>query len=434
MSPTFHSLSVRNYRIFAAGGIVSNTGTWMGRVAQDWLVLTILTDHSAVALGTVTGLQFLPFLLLAPWAGMIADRFPKRQILLVSQTALLVTALALAVLTGLGVVELWHVYALALAQGVATAIDNPARQAFVSEMVDQDKISNAVALNSASFNLGRLVGPGLAGLLIAWFGVAPALFVNAASFVFVIVALLMMNVSELTPAPQARGKGQIREGLRYVRGRPDIVLIMFLVFVLGTFGMNFQVTMALMATMVYDKGPGEYGILGSIMAIGSLTAALLSARRAQPRLRVLLAALAGFTVVTGLLAVAPTYELFAVLLVPTGLTALTALTTANAMVQTSVDPAVRGRVMALYMAIFLGGTPFGAPIIGWIGDIFGPRWTIAIGTIMVGLSLVVVGLWFARRQNVAVTFQTQSRPRLRVSLGQPVSRPSEIPTAPEAVR
>ncbi len=434
MSPTFHSLSVRNYRIFAAGGIVSNTGTWMGRVAQDWLVLTILTDHSAVALGTVTGLQFLPFLLLAPWAGMIADRFPKRRILLASQTALLVTALALAVLTGLGVVELWHVYALALAQGVATAIDNPARQTFVSEMVDQDKISNAVALNSASFNLGRLIGPGIAGLVIAWVGVAPALFVNAASFVFVLVALLMMNASELTPAPRASGKGQIREGIRYVRGRPDIVLIMFLVFVLGTFGMNFQVTMALMATMVFDKGPGEYGILGSIMAIGSLTAALLSARRAQPRLRVLLAALAGFTVVTGLLAVAPTYELFAMLLVPTGLTALTALTTANAMVQTSVDPAVRGRVMALYMAIFLGGTPFGAPIIGWIGDTFGPRWTIAIGTIMVGLSLVVVGLWFARRQNVAVTFQTQSRPRLRVSLGQPLRPPSDIPAAPEAVR
>jgi MFS family permease len=244
----------------------------------------------------------------------------------------------------------------------------------------------------------------------------------------------MMNASELTPAPRASGKGQIREGLRYVKGRPDIVLIMFLVFVLGTFGMNFQVTMALMATMVFDKGPGEYGFLGSIMAIGSLTAALLSARRAQPRLRVLLAALAGFTVATALLAVAPTYELFAVLLVPTGLTALTALTTANAMVQTSVDPAVRGRVMALYMAIFLGGTPFGAPIIGWIGDTFGPRWTISIGTIMVGLSLVVVGLWFARRQNVAVTFQTQSRPRLRVSLGQPLRPPSDIPAAPEAVR
>jgi MFS family permease len=434
VSPTFHSLSVRNYRIFAAGGIVSNTGTWMGRVAQDWLVLTILTDHSAVALGTVTGLQFLPFLLLAPWAGMIADRFPKRHILLVTQTALLVTALALAVLTGLGVVELWHVYALALAQGVATAIDNPARQTFVSEMVDQDKISNAVALNSASFNLGRLIGPGLAGLLIAWVGVAPALFVNAASFVFVLVALLLMNTAELIPAPRARGKGQIREGVRYVRGRADIVLIMFLVFVLGTFGMNFQVTTALMATTVFHKGPGEYGILGSVMAIGSLTAALLSARRAQPRLRVLLAALAGFTVVTALLSVAPTYELFAILLVPTGLTALTALTTANAMVQTSVDPAVRGRVMALYMAIFMGGTPFGAPVIGWIGDTLGARWTIAIGTIMVGLSLVVVGLWFARRQNVAVTFQTQTRPRLRVSLGRPTREASDIPTQPEAVR
>ncbi len=434
MSPTFHSLSVRNYRIYAAGGIVSNTGTWMGRVAQDWLVLTVLTDHSAVALGTVTGLQFLPFLILAPWAGMIADRFPKRRILLLTQTALLVTALALAVLTGLGVVELWHVYALALAQGVATAIDNPARQTFVSEMVDQEKISNAVALNSASFNLGRLIGPGLAGLLIAWVGIAPALFVNAASFVFVIAALLAMNAAELTPAPRARGKGQIREGLRYVRGRPDIVLIMFLVFVLGTFGMNFQVTTALMATTVFHKGPTEYGILGSVMAIGSLTGALLSARRAQPRLRILLAALAGFTVATALLSVAPSYELFAVLLVPTGLTALTALTTANAMVQTSVDPAVRGRVMALYMAIFLGGTPFGAPVIGWIGDTFGARWTIAIGTIMVGLSLVVVGLWFARRQNVAVTFQTQRRPRLRVSLGRPARETSSIPTQPEAVR
>jgi MFS family permease len=198
--------------------------------------------------------------------------------------------------------------------------------------------------------------------------------------------------------------------------------------------MNFQVTMALMATMVYDKGPGEYGILGSIMAIGSLTAALLSARRAEPRLRVLLAALAGFTVATGLLSVAPTYEAFAVLLVPTGLTALTALTTANAMVQTSVDPAVRGRVMALYMAIFMGGTPFGAPLIGWIGDTFGPRWTIAIGTIMVGLSLVLVGVWFARRQNVAVTFQMQSRPRLQISLTDPADQPSGLPTAPEVLR
>jgi MFS family permease len=436
VSPTFHSLSVRNYRIYALGGIVSNTGTWMGRVAQDWLVLTILTDHSAVALGIVTGLQFLPFLVLAPWAGMIADRFPKRRILFLTQTALLVTALALAVLTGFGLVELWHVYVLAVIQGIATAIDNPARQTFVSEMVDHEQIANAVALNSASFNLGRLLGPALAGLLIAWFGVAPAMYVNAASFVFVLVALAMMNTAELTAAPRARGKGQIREGLRYVRGRPDIILVMFLVFILGTFGMNFQLTTALMATIVFDKGPGEYGLLGSIMAIGSITAALLSARRSRPRLRVLLAALAGFTVSTALLSVAPSYVVFAIMLVPTGLTALTALTTANAMVQTSVDPAVRGRVMSLYMAIFMGGTPFGAPVIGWIGDTWGPRWTIAIGTIMVALSLAVVTVWYARRKNVAVTFQTQARPRLQISLSGPAhaARDSAIPTVPEVLR
>ncbi|WP_076263706.1 MFS transporter [Intrasporangium flavum] len=432
MSPTFHSLSIPNYRIYASGAIVSNVGTWMGRVAQDWLVLTVLTDHSSTALGIVTGLQFLPFLILAPFAGMLVDRFPKRRILFLTQTALLVTALLLAVLTAAGVVELWHVYALAFLQGVATAVDNPARQTFVSEMVDTAHLPNAVALNSASFNLGRLVGPAVAGLVIAWFGIAPALYANAATFVFVLVALLRMNTSLLTPSPRARGKHQIRQGLRYVRGRPDIMLVMALVFVLGTFGMNFQLTMALMATKVFDKGPGEYGLLGSIMAIGSLTAALLSARRARPRLRVLLVALAGFTASTALLSTAPNYVMFAVWLVPTGLSALTALTTANAMVQVSVDPVMRGRVMALYMAIFMGGTPIGAPVIGWIGDVWGPRWTIGIGTAAVGLSLGAVALWFARRQNVAVTFQTQSRPRFRIQLAS--ATPSEIPATPEVTK
>ena len=256
MSPTFHSLSIPNYRIYASGAIVSNVGTWMGRVAQDWLVLTVLTDHSSTALGVVTGLQFLPFLILAPFAGMLVDRFPKRRILFLTQTALLATALLLAVLTATGVVELWHVYALAFVQGVATAVDNPARQTFVSEMVDTEHLPNAVALNSASFNLGRLVGPAVAGLVIAWFGIAPALYINAATFVFVLVALLRMNTSLLTPSPRARGKGQIREGLRYVRGRPDLVLIMALVFVLGTFGMNFQLTHGADGHQGLRQGPG----------------------------------------------------------------------------------------------------------------------------------------------------------------------------------
>ena len=432
MSPTFHSLGIRNYRIYASGAIVSNVGTWMGRVAQDWLVLTVLTDHSATALGIVTGLQFLPFLLLAPFAGMLVDRLPKRHLLFATQTGLLVTAFLLAALTATGTVELWHVYVLALLQGVATAVDNPARQTFVSEMVDTAHLPNAVALNSASFNLGRLIGPGVAGLVIAAFGIAPALFFNAATFVFVLAALARMDASELTPSPRARGKGQIRQGLRYVKGRPDLVLVLSLVFVLGTFGMNFQVTMALMATKVFDKGPGEFGLLGSIMAVGSLTAALLSARRARPRLRVLLVALLGFTVSTALLATAPTYVLFGLYLIPTGLSALTALTTANAMVQVSVDPAMRGRVMALYMAIFMGGTPLGAPMIGWIGDAWGARWTIGIGTVAVGLSLVAVALWFARRQNVAVTIQTQARPRFRIQLASPVA--SEVSATPEVTR
>jgi MFS family permease len=408
-SATFASLRVHNYRLYAAGGLISNSGTWMGRVAQDWLVLTELTDHSASALGIATGLQFAPFLLLAPWSGMIADRFPKRRILLATQSTLLATALLLGALTVTGAVQLWQVYALALIQGLALAVDNPARQAFVSEMVGPGLLANAVALNSASFNSGRLIGPAVAGLLIAAYGTGVAMLANAASFLLMIFALLAMRAGELQPAPLARGRGQIREGIAYVRGRPDIQVVMVLVFVLGTFGMNFQLTTALMATRAFGKGPTEFGLLGSVMAIGSLSAALLSARRARPRLRVLLVALAGFTVASGLAALAPTYEWFAVALVPCGLAALTALTTANALVQLAVDPSVRGRVMALYMAILMGGTPIGAPLIGRLGDVAGPRWTIGVGTIAVGLSVVVVGGWLVRRENGSMKIRLWDR-------------------------
>ena len=432
MSPTFTSFSERNYRIFYAGSFVSNVGTWMGRVAQDWLVLTELTDHSSQALGIVTGLQFLPFLVLAPWAGAIADRFHRRRILLVTQSLLLVTSLVLAALVLLDVATLWQVYAIALAQGVVTAIDNPARQSFVSEMVPREKLANAVALNSASFNAGRLIGPGVAGLMIAGYGTGWTLLVNVGTFVFVIVALALLRTADLIPAPLTRGKGAIREGVRYVRNRPDIQVVMLLVFVLGTFGMNFQVTTALMATQEFGKGPTEYGILGSIMAIGSLTAALLSARRGEPRLRVLLLSLAGFTLSTAAAALAPTYALFAVALVPTGLSALTALTTANAMVQLRTDPLVRGRVMALYMAIFMGGTPIGAPIIGWIGEVWGARWTIAIGPIAIGLTLVAVMWWIARQQNVRVSYESQRSPRITIE-AVPV-RDTVTEPAPEAAR
>jgi MFS family permease len=428
MSPTFSSLSIRNYRIYATGAFVSNIGTWMGRVAQDWLVLTELTDHSSQALGIVTGLQFLPFLLLAPWAGMIADRFPKRRTLVVTQTGLAASSLLLGLLVVTGVAQLWMVYAIALFTGVATAIDNPARQSFVSEMVPRDRLANAVSLNSASFNAGRLIGPGIAGLTIAWFNTGVALLLNTLTFVGVLVALVLLRPQELRPAPVTRGKGAIQHGVRYVRNRPDLILVMALVFVLGTFGMNFQITTALMATREFGKGPEEYGLLGSIMAIGSLAAALLSARRSQPRLRILLTSMVGFVLATGAAALAPTYTLFALALVPVGLSALTALTTANAMVQLRVEPYMRGRVMALYMAIFMGGTPVGAPIIGWIGDVFGPRWTIAIGTVAVALALGGVSVWLARHENVRVSYESQRRPRFRVSTA-PVSE-----AVPEAAR
>ena len=388
----------------------------MGRVGQDWLVLTQLTDHSASALGLVTGLQFLPMLLLAPWSGMIVDRFAKRRIVVVTQSVLAVTALLLAVLVLTGTVTLWQVYTLAFVQGVTTALDVPARQTFVGEMVPPDLLSNAVALNSASFNAGRLVGPAVAGLLIAAFGTGIAMLLNGLSFLPVVASLLVLRGAELRPAPVARGKGRIREGLAYVRGRPDLKLVMALIFVLGTFGMNFQITMALMATTVFDKGPGEFGLLGSIMAVGSLAGALYAARRERPRLRVLLLALAGFTVSTLLAALAPTYWTFAAALVPCGLTALTAMTTANALVQLSVDPSVRGRVMALYMAIFWGGTPLGAPFIGWLGDVAGPRWSIGVGTLAVGLALGVVAILVTRRENVVVSYQSNRRPRVRVEV------------------
>ena len=422
MSPTFSSLRIYNYRTFAAGALISNTGTWMGRVAQDWLVLTQLTPHSSVALGIVTGLQFAPLALLAPVAGMITDRFPKRRILFATQSAMALTSLLTGVLVVTGAVQLWHIFLLAFIQGVAAAMDNPARQTFVSEMVPHDSLSNAVGLNSASFNAGRLIGPGVAGLVIAAVGTGPAFFLNTLSFVAVLLALARMRPGELNITPRHRGKGQIREGLRYVRGRPDVILIMALVFVLGTFGMNFQMTTALMATIVFHKGAGGYGLLGSIMAIGSLSAALLSARRPNPRLRILLMAYAAFAVAGAALAVAPSYVWFAVLLIPVGLTALTVMTTANSMVQLSVAPAMRGRVMALYMAVFMGGTPLGAPMIGWIGSAWGPRWTILVGSLATGLAVLAAMLYLMRSQDMHVSYQRRHRPRLTVIRGE-ISEP-----------
>ena len=394
---TFASLRLPNYRLYFAGMLVSNTGLWISRVAQDWLVLMILTPQSSTALGLVTALQFLPMPLLAPFAGSLADRFPKRRLLMITQSLSALTSGVLAALVLSGHVALWHVYLLALAQGALNALDNPTRQAFVSELVEPTHLTNAVGLNSASFHAARLLGPAIGGLSIAAFGVGPSFVVNAVSFAAVLLALRLMDADRLVPAPARSGGGGVREGLAYVRGRPDIMLVMFLAFMLGTFGMNFQITNALMATKVYGVGPEAYGLLGSIMAIGSLSGALLAARRQQPRFRFLLLSLAAFAAFMAAAALSPSYWLFAALLVPVGLSSLTAMTTANAAVQLSTDPGMRGRVMALYMAVFLGGTPLGSPIVGWVGDAFGPRWTLLIGAFAVGASVLAALAYHARR-------------------------------------
>lgn len=411
---TFASLSQYNYRLFAIGSLISNIGGWMAIVAQDWLVLTILTDQSSVALGLVTALQFLPVAILAPFAGALADRIDKRKLLVVTQSCSAAGTVLLFVLLAAGLVQLWHVCVLAAFAGVLMSFDNPTRHAFVSEMVPARLLPNAIGLNSASFNAARLIGPGVSGLIIGTFGVAPAIAVNAISYVGPISALLLMRTSELVTSEPAPRKRAVREGVSYVKNRPEILLVLFVVFMTSTFGMNYQLTNALMATRVFGKGAQEFGLLGSILAVGSLSAALIAARRARPRLRVLFGSLAGYAFFSTALGLAPNYVIFALLLVPVGLCALTIITTANSMIQLAAAPEYRGRVMSLYTAILLGGTPIGAPLIGWIGQAWGPRWTLLIGAIAAGLTFVAGLTFLIRHENLRVGLKPVWPPHLQV--------------------
>lgn len=394
MSVMFRALGNRNYRMWAGGALVSNIGTWMQRVAQDWLVLTVLTDHSGTAVGITTGLQFLPMLLLGPYGGVLADRYRKLVILRWTQTAMGLCGLLVGLLVMTGAAQLWQVYVAALCLGVASAIDGPARQAFVSELVGQDNISNAVALNSASFNTARLTGPAIAGVLIAWVGTGPVFLLNAASFAAVIVSLWRIRPSGLFPTVPARnGKHPVAEGLAYVSRRRDLVLILVMVGILGAFGMNFAITNALMATAEFGMGPGEFGLLGSIMAVGTLAGALLAARRSGPRLRLVLGGALGLGFFTLLGSVSPSFWLYAAVLIPVGLASMTFLNSCNTSIQLSVEPQFRGRVLALYLAILQGGTALGAPLMGWIGTEFGARWSVAAGgsiVLLTGLCSVIV--------------------------------------------
>ena len=405
MSPTFRSLRNPNYRLYAAGSVVSNVGTWMQRVAQDWLVLQ-LSGNSGTAIGITTGLQFLPFLLLSPVAGLVADRIPKRRLLQLTNLGMALPALVLGVLAVTGQAQIWHVYVLALLLGVSSAFDAPARQSFVSELVEPEDLTNAVGLNSANFNSARIVGPALAGVLIAALGGGVAatgwvILINAVSYAAPISMLRSLDVRLLhSPDLVPRQPGAIRAGVGYVRRRPDLLLILAIVFFTGTFGLNFQITSALMATKVFDKGPTEYGLLGTFMAFGSLAGSLLAARRERVRHRLVIGAALAFAVVEVAAGVMPTYATFALLTPLLGITALTMITAANAFMQLNTDAGMRGRVMALYMMIFIGGTPVGAPVMGWIAEAFGARWTLILGGGITGLGVVAACALFLRARRV----------------------------------
>ncbi len=391
MSPTFRSLRIRNFRLFAAGQVVSNSGTWMQRVAQDWLVLT-LTGGSGVALGVTTGLQFLPLLLFSLWGGVLADRFPKRRLLLISQTAMGVQALVLGLLVIGDAVQVWHVYLLALLLGTAAALDTPVRQSFVVEMVGPDDLPNAVALNSATFNLGRVVGPALAGILIAAVGTGTVFLVNAASYLAVLAGLLLMRPADLSPAIRTpRGPGALRDGLTYVRARRDLTLVLVVVGIVGTIGFNYQITMALMGRNVFGVGARGFGLLGTAFAVGALAGALTAARRSgrsgrAPSRRLVLGLAMASGLVEAVSGLAPTYGAFLLLLVPTGLFAIFFATSANAFMQLGAEPTMRGRVMAMYTLVFFGGTPFGAAAVGWLAEHLGAR------VALVGSGLAVMAL------------------------------------------
>lgn len=380
LAAVFRSLRVFNYRVWAAGALVSNVGTWMQRTAQDWLVFTQLTQHDASSVGTVMALQYGPQLLLLPWTGFAADHVNQRRLLLTTQATMGILALALGFLTVTGFVQLWHVYLFAFLFGCAAAFDAPVRQTFVGELVGDADLSNAVALNSTSFNAARMIGPAAAGVVIAAIGTGWAFLLNGVSFLAVLLSLTLLRVHELHPHARAqRAKGRFAEGFRYAWSHSDLKPTLLMLFLIGTFGLNFPIFLATMAVGVFHTDARGYGLLASIMAVGTMSGALLGARRDKPQFSSLLVSATIFGVGCSLAAIAPGYWWFAGALIIIGVAALAFINTTNSLMQLATEPIMRGRVMALRLGITLGGTPIGAPIVGWAAAHLGPRWALGIG-------------------------------------------------------
>jgi len=418
---TFRSLRNRNYRLWASGAIVSNVGTWMQRTAQDWIVLTQLTHHNATAVGIVMGLQFGPQLLMLPFSGFAADHLDRRKLLLTTQATMGLLALGLGILTITGLVQLWHVYVFAFLLGCAAAFDAPARQTFVSELVGEADLSNAVGLNSTSFNAARMIGPAVAGVLIAGVGTGWVFLINAVSYAAVIVSLCLLRVDQLHRSARAvRTRGSLVEGFRYVWHRSDLKSVLFMLLFVGTFGLNFPIYISTMSVTAFHAGASEYGLLTSVMAIGSVAGALLAAQRAKAHVALVFVASAVFGLGLAVAAVMPTYWLFGGALVIIGVSAQTFTTTVISTVQLSTDPAMRGRVMAIVMAIALGGTPIGAPIVGWVADTFGPRWALAVGA-AAGLVAAIIGLRYLTKYRQLRVRMDGRRIRFSIDNGEALS-------------
>jgi len=387
---SFGSLTVPNYRRYFAGQLVSLSGNWMQTVAAIWLILEL--TGSGVAVGATTALQFLPMLLFGAWGGLLADRFPKRRLLIVTQALMALPALALFAVTGAGVVTPWMVYLAVFAMGVVNAVDNPTRQSFVIEMVGADRVVNAVSLNSVIVQSARIVGPAIAGLLIAVFGVGPCFAVNALTFGAMIAALWRMDPAQLRAAPAGgREPGAIRAGLRYVRRTPELAIPLALMALVGTFGFNFQVVLPLLARFSFDGGAGVYAALVSAMGVGSVAGALITGARGRTGPRLIAAAALAFGATAGLAAAMPTMALEIPMLALLGAAAVTFAATINSTLQLAVEPAMRGRVMALYSVVFLGSTPIGGPLTGWLSQAYDPRVALLLAAIA-GLSAA----WAAR--------------------------------------
>ncbi len=391
------SFKHRNFKLFFISNFLSNIGGWAQRVAQDWLVLQL--THSGRELGIVTGLQFAPSLLFSVYGGSLADRLNKRKLLMVTNGGSAFCALLLGILVMSHTVQLWHVYVLAVLLGTFGALDAPTRQAFTSEMVGKSDVANAVSLNSANFNAGRLVGPGLSGLLIAWFGTGPSFILNAASYIVVLGALVAVDESRLFLEKKQEVQVRSMDALRYVKARPQIVAVMATVFFTGTFGLNFQIFNALMSTQIFHRGPAIYGLLGSVIAIGSFSAGIISARMDRKRgPRFIMAGAMVFGAWLAIIAWMPTFWLYLITLPFAGFFALTTMINANSFVQHATEPHIKGRVMGLYLLAFMGGTPFGSPLIGWMCQQIGVRQTISACGFMAALAAFVISLALKSQQ------------------------------------